>query len=121
MACSGGETAISRNDYASFVHMKADINALPQASRQMVEDVLAAMGEILEDLQGHYTGLGTLQEDVPHAPATSGNSCPTSETSRHGRRKHRVMKGSIRRSSRPRSGHGAERDRAEKWVVTQGS
>ncbi len=58
------DARISRNDYASFVDMKAGIDALPPPSRQMVEDVLAAMGEILEDLQGHYTGLDTLQEDA---------------------------------------------------------
>ena len=33
----------------------------------MVEDVLAAMSEILEELQGHYTGLEHLQEDVSHS------------------------------------------------------
>jgi hypothetical protein len=61
------EARISRNDYASFVGMKAGIDALPPTSRRMVEDTLSAMGEILDELEAHYPGLQEQPEDVPHA------------------------------------------------------
>ena len=61
------DAQISRNDYASFVDMKAGIDALPPPSRQMVEDVLSAVGEILKELQTHYTGLEELHKDVSRA------------------------------------------------------
>ena len=61
------DVQISRNDYASFVNMKAGIDALPPPSRQMVEDILSAMGEILDELRAHYPGLEDQHEDVPHA------------------------------------------------------
>jgi hypothetical protein len=61
------EAQISRNDYASFIGMKADIGALPPPGRQMVEDVLSAVSEILKELQAHYTGLEELHKDVSHA------------------------------------------------------
>jgi hypothetical protein len=58
---------ISRNDYASFIGMKAGIDALPPSSRQMVEDVLSAVRQILMELQGQYTGLEELHKDVSRA------------------------------------------------------
>lgn len=58
---------ISRNDYASFVDMKAGIDALPPPHRQMVEDILSAMSEILDELRAHYPGLEEQHEDVSHA------------------------------------------------------
>jgi AbiU2 len=61
------DAQISRNDYASFIGMKAGIDALPPPSRQMVEDVLSAVGEILKELQTHYTGLEELHKDVSRA------------------------------------------------------
>jgi hypothetical protein len=61
------DAQISRNDYASFVDMKADIDALPPPNRQMVEDILSAMSEILDELQAHYPGLEEQHEDVSHA------------------------------------------------------
>jgi hypothetical protein len=61
------EARISRNDYASFVGMKAGIDALPPTSRQMVEDTLSAMSEILDELEAHYPGLEKHHEDASHA------------------------------------------------------
>jgi hypothetical protein len=61
------DAQISRNDYASFVEMKAGIDALPPPSRQMVEDILSAMSEILDELEAHYPGLQERHEDVSHA------------------------------------------------------
>jgi hypothetical protein len=61
------DVRISRNDYASFVDMKASIDALPPPSRQMVEDILSAMGQILDELRAHYPGLEEQHEDVSHA------------------------------------------------------
>jgi AbiU2 len=61
------DAQISRNDYALFVDMKAGIDALPAPSRQMVEDILSAMGEILDELRAHYPGLAERHEDVSHA------------------------------------------------------
>src|SRR3954462_6389292 len=61
------DAEISRNDYASFVAMKAGIDALPPPSRQMVEDILSAMSEILDELEAHYPGLQERHEDVSHA------------------------------------------------------
>ena len=60
------DVRISRNDYASFVDMKAGIDALPPPSRQMVEDILSAMGRILDELRAHYPGLEEQHEDVSH-------------------------------------------------------
>lgn len=61
------DAQIARNDYASFVTMKAGIDALPPSGRQMVEDILSAMSEILDELQAHYSGLEEQHEDVSHA------------------------------------------------------
>ena len=61
------DAQISRNDYASFVDMKAGIDALPPPDRQMVEDILSAMSEILDELRAHYPGLEEQHEDVSHA------------------------------------------------------
>jgi hypothetical protein len=61
------DAQISRNDYASFVDMKAGIDALPPPSRQMVEDTLSAMSEILDELEAHYPGLEVQHEDVSQA------------------------------------------------------
>src|SRR3954453_3662815 len=61
------EARISRNDSASFVGMKAGIDALPPTSRRMVEDTLSAMGEILDELEAHYPGMEERHEDAPHA------------------------------------------------------
>ncbi len=61
------DTQISRNDYASFVGMKADVDALPPPSRQMIEDVLSAMSAVLSELRAQYTGIEVLPDDVPHA------------------------------------------------------
>jgi len=58
---------ISRNDYASFIGMKAGVDTLPPPTRQMVEDVLSAVRQILTELQGHYTGLAELHKDVSRA------------------------------------------------------
>ena len=58
---------ISRNDYASFVVRETQIDALPQSGRQMVEDILSAMSEIVDELQAHYSGLEEQHEDVSHA------------------------------------------------------
>jgi hypothetical protein len=55
---------LSRNDYAAYLGMKADIDALPSNHRKMVEDVLSAMGEVMEQLQAHYSGVAELPEDV---------------------------------------------------------
>src|SRR3954462_7682556 len=61
------EAQISRNDYASFVGMKAGIDALPPTSRRMVEDTLSAMSEILDELQAHYPGMEEHHEGASHA------------------------------------------------------
>ncbi len=61
------DARISRNDYASFVGMKAGIDALPPTSRRMVEETLSAMGEILDELEAHYPGLQEQHEDASHA------------------------------------------------------
>src|SRR3954470_16911845 len=55
---------LSRNDYAAYVGMKADIDALPPNSRKMIQDVLSAMGEVLVELQAHYSSVAELHEDV---------------------------------------------------------
>ena len=58
--------------YSTLVHpgdtwMKAGIDALPPPHRQMVEDILSAMSEILDELRAHYPGLEEQHEDVSHA------------------------------------------------------
>jgi hypothetical protein len=54
---------LSKNDYAAYVGMKADIDALPPNNRKMIEDVLSAMGEVLEELQAHYSNVAELPQD----------------------------------------------------------
>jgi hypothetical protein len=58
------EEHLSRNDYASYVGMKADVDALSPNHRKMIEDVLSAMGEVLQELQAHYSNVAVLHEDV---------------------------------------------------------
>jgi len=55
---------LSENDYAAYVGLKADIDALPPNHRKMIEDVLSAMGDVLGELQAHYGGVAELPEDV---------------------------------------------------------
>jgi hypothetical protein len=55
---------LSKNDYAAFVGLKADIEALPSNYRKMIGDVISAMGEILKELQTHYSSVAELQEDT---------------------------------------------------------
>jgi len=55
---------LSRNDYAAYVGMRADIDALPSNHRKMIEDVLSAMGEVLKELQAHYSNVAELHKDV---------------------------------------------------------
>jgi hypothetical protein len=55
---------LSKNDYDAYFGMKADIDALPANNRKMIEDVLSAMGEVLEELQAHYSSVAELPEDV---------------------------------------------------------
>jgi hypothetical protein len=55
---------LTRNDYPAYLGMQADIDALPSNHRKMVEDVLSAMGEVMEQLQAHYSGVAELPEDV---------------------------------------------------------
>jgi hypothetical protein len=59
---------LSRNRYADFVEMKADIDAMPPQSRKMVDDVIASMGEIVKELQARYTGVDELNEQVAETP-----------------------------------------------------
>jgi AbiU2 len=66
------DSQISRNDYAAFLDMKAGIDVLPPPSRQMVEDILSAMSEILKELRAHYPGLEERHEDVPHSVEFEG-------------------------------------------------
>jgi hypothetical protein len=54
---------LSKNDYAAYVGMKADIDALPTNQRKMIRDVLSAMGEVLKEIQAHYSGIIDLHED----------------------------------------------------------
>jgi hypothetical protein len=60
---------LARNDYATFVDLKAGIDALPPRSRQMIDDVLSALGEVLLEVQAHYTGAEELHKEVTHAHA----------------------------------------------------
>src|SRR4051794_12774285 len=55
---------LSKNDHAAFVAMKADVDALPPNQRKMIEDVVSAMGEVLEQLQAHYSGVAELAPDA---------------------------------------------------------
>ena len=55
---------LSKNDYAAFVGLRADIDALPSNYRKMIEDVLSGMGEVLKELQAHYSGVAELHEGV---------------------------------------------------------
>jgi hypothetical protein len=55
---------LSKNDYSTYFGMKADIDALTPNHRKMIEDVLSAMGEVLQELQAHYSGVAELPEDV---------------------------------------------------------
>lgn len=54
---------LSKNDYTAYLGMRADADALPANQRKMVEDVLSAMREILQELQAHYTSVAELHED----------------------------------------------------------
>src|SRR3954453_19060330 len=53
---------LSRNNYAAYVGLKADIDTLPSNQRKMIEDVLSAMGEVLRELRAHYSGVAELHE-----------------------------------------------------------
>ncbi len=55
---------LSKNDYAAYVALKADVDALPSHNRKMIEDVLSAMGEVLQELQANYSSVAKLPEDV---------------------------------------------------------
>src|SRR4051812_24661533 len=55
---------LAANDYAAYVGMRADTEALPANCRRMIEGVLTAMGEVLVELQAHYSGVPGLPEDV---------------------------------------------------------
>jgi len=55
---------LSKNDYAAYAGLKADIDALPANHRKMIEDLLSAMGEILRELRAHYSSVADLHEDV---------------------------------------------------------
>jgi AbiU2 len=55
---------LSKNDYAAYVGMKANIDAVPANDRKMIEDVLSAMSDVLVELQAHYSSVAGLKEDV---------------------------------------------------------
>src|SRR4051794_18120301 len=55
---------LARNNYAAYVGMKADVEALPSGHRKMIGDLLAAMGEVLAELRAHYSGVAELPEDA---------------------------------------------------------
>jgi len=55
---------LSKNDYAAYVGLKADIDALPAIHRKMIQDILSAMGEVLREIQTHYSNVAVLLEDV---------------------------------------------------------
>src|SRR3954471_19839629 len=55
---------LTRNDYAAYLGMKAEIDALPSNHRKMVEDVLSAMGDVMEQLQAHYSSVAEIPEGV---------------------------------------------------------
>ena len=54
---------LSKNDYAAYVALKAEIDALPANHRKMIEDVLSAMAEVLQGLRAHYSSVADLPED----------------------------------------------------------
>jgi hypothetical protein len=55
---------LSKNDYAAYIGMKADIEALPAIHRKMIQDILSAMGDVLREIQSHYSNVAVLLEDV---------------------------------------------------------
>jgi hypothetical protein len=55
---------LTRNDYAAYLGLKATLENLPPTNRKMIEDVITAMGEIMEQLRAHYTSVAELPEDV---------------------------------------------------------
>ena len=68
---------LSKNDYAAYVGMKADIDALPANNRKMIEDVLSAMGEVLGNSR-RTTAASRSCPRMSASPATSTNSWATS-------------------------------------------
>jgi hypothetical protein len=55
---------LAGDDYAAYVGMRANKDALPPNCRRMIEGVLSAMGEVLVELQAHYSGVAGLPEDA---------------------------------------------------------
>jgi hypothetical protein len=55
---------LAKNDYAAYLALKADVDALPSNYRKMIEDVLTAMGDVLKELQAHYSSVAELHENA---------------------------------------------------------
>src|SRR4051812_32098296 len=55
---------LSADDYAAYVGLKADSDALPANGRRMIEGILSAMEEVVVELRAHYSGVAGLPEDV---------------------------------------------------------
>jgi hypothetical protein len=55
---------LAESDYAAYAGMRADTDALPANCRRMIEGVLAAMDEVLVELQAHYSGVAGLPEEA---------------------------------------------------------
>ena len=58
---------LSRDDYAEIVGRGCSVDAIPPVNRQMVADILAAMGEIHVAVRDHYAGVERWHEEVPHS------------------------------------------------------
>ncbi len=55
---------LAKNDYAAYVGLKAETDALPPNHRKMVEDVLSAMSAVMEQLRAHYGDVAEMPEEV---------------------------------------------------------
>lgn len=58
---------LSRNDYAAILARGCSVDAIPPVSRRMIADILAAMGEILDEVRAHYPDVEPWHEEVPRA------------------------------------------------------
>jgi hypothetical protein len=61
------EEQLSRNDSAAIVQRGCSVDAFPPVNREMIADILAAMGEIHGAVRAHYSGVERWHEEVPHA------------------------------------------------------
>ena len=56
---------LSLDDHATLVGRRCSVDAIPPLNRRMISEVLAAMGEIHDEVRAYYPGVEPWHEEVP--------------------------------------------------------